>query len=154
MSFKKMRLQHARQLFSFIFGVSGEDFLPDECEVEISPATGKLRRIWLDGKCLATVRPTDGMISLTVDGARRLLGFLDGVRHMVVVDDKGVKRVGDGFDVSPADILEADPAIVPGSEVLVVDVNRQLVGVGKAVLSGREMTGLKRGVAVKVRHKV
>ncbi|MDW8084265.1 MAG: PUA domain-containing protein [Candidatus Caldarchaeum sp.] len=149
-----MRLRHARQLFFFLFGVKGEDFFPDQCEVEVSPSTGKLRRIWLDGKCLATVRPMDGMISLTVEGAKRLLSLVDGFRHMVVIDEEGVKRVVEGFDVSPANVVEADPSIIPGSEVLVVDRSRRLVGVGKAVLSGLEMKALKKGTAVKVRHKV
>lgn len=154
MSYKQMRLKHVQQLFSFLFGVDGEIFFPKECEVEISPTTGKVRRIWLDDKCLATVRPNDGMISLTIEGAERLLSLLDGKRLLVVVDERGVTRVKQGFDVSAGEILEVDPSIVPGSEVLIVDITRKLVGVGRAVLSGLEMAELKRGTAVKVRHKV
>lgn len=154
MSFKELRLRYARQLFSFIFGIDGRDFFPDECEVEVSPSTGKIRRIWLNGKCLATVRPEDGLISLTVEGGERLLKLVEGIRYIVFVNERGVTKVREGFDVAAGDVVEADSAIVPGMEVLVVDGQRRLIGVGKAVLTGREMRELRRGTAVKVRHKV
>ncbi|MEM0440110.1 MAG: PUA domain-containing protein [Candidatus Caldarchaeum sp.] len=154
MSFKEIHLRYARELFSFIFGIDGRAFFPDECEVEVSPSTGKLRRIWLNGKCLATVRAEDGLISLTLHGGERLLGLVEGVRHQVVVNERGVSRVKEGYDVSAGEVVDADPAIIPSSEVLVVDEARRLVGVGKAVLTAVEMKELRNGTAVKVRHKV
>jgi uncharacterized protein with predicted RNA binding PUA domain len=102
---------------------------------------------------IATVRPSDGFLSLTFEGAQRLSELLNGRRMHVVVDEAGVRRVLEGFDVSPANIVEADPGIIPGMEVLVYGVDGKLLAVGKAVLSGVEMLELERGTAVKVRHK-
>jgi len=142
-----------RQLASFQFGVDGELLFPDGCEIEVSPATGKVRRVWLGGRVVATVRPSDGFLSLTFEGAQRLSGLLNSRRMHVIVDEVGVRRVLEGFDVSPANIVEADLGIVPGMEVLVYGVDGKLLAVGKAVLSGVEMLELERGTAVKVRHK-
>ncbi len=142
-----------RQLASFQFGVDGELLFPDGCEVEVSPATGKVRRVMLSGRVVATVRSSDGFLSLTFEGAQRLSGLLNSRRMHVIVDEVGVRRVLEGFDVSPANIVEADPGIVPGMEVLVYGVDGKLLAVGKAVLSGVEMLELERGTAVKVRHK-
>ncbi|MCS6768840.1 MAG: pseudouridine synthase [Candidatus Caldarchaeum sp.] len=154
MSSSKLRLRHARQLMSFLLGIDAEAYLPDDCVVEVSPSTGKIRRLWVDGKVLATVRPVDGRISLTLEGARRLAQLLGGMRYRVVVGEKGEARVRDGFDVSPADILAVDELIVAGEEVLVFNQSGELLAVGRAVMSGEEMKRVKRGTAVKVRHKV
>ncbi|MEM2237487.1 MAG: PUA domain-containing protein [Candidatus Caldarchaeum sp.] len=154
MSSSKMLLKHARQLASFLFDVDGEDFFPDSCVVEVSPSTGKIRRIWLDGVVLATVRPSDGMISLTLEGGLRLAKLAKGLKHRVVVDEGGETRLKNGFDVSPANIIAVDESIIPGQDVLVVNAGGALLAVGKAVLSGVEMKELRRGTAVKIRHKI
>jgi len=112
-----------------------------------------VRRVWLGGQVLATVRPADGYLSLTFEGARRLSELLNRKRMYVVVDEEGRRRVLEGFDVSAANIVEADRGIVPGMEVLVYGVEGGLLAVGKAVLSGVEMLELGRGTAVKVRHR-
>ena len=50
-------------------------------------------------------------------------------------------------------IVNADPSILPKDEVVVVR-NDEVVGVGKAVLTGREMTELRNGIGVKIRYRI
>jgi uncharacterized protein with predicted RNA binding PUA domain len=121
------RLRAVRQLASFQFSVDGELLFPEGCEVEVSPTTGKVRRVQHGGRVIATVRPSDGFLSLTFEGAQRLSELLNGRRMHVVVDEAGVRRVLEGFDVSPANIVEADPGIIPGMEVLVYGVDGKLL---------------------------
>nr|BAJ49110.1 RNA binding PUA domain protein [Candidatus Caldarchaeum subterraneum] len=154
MSFDEFLLRQVRQLASFQFGVAGEMFIPDGCVVELSPSTGRPRRIWLDGKCIATIRAMDGWLTLTVFGAQRLNSLLERGRNRVVVNREGAEKVAAGYDVYGGHVVEADASIVPGTEVLVVDEDYRLLGVGKAVVAGVEMTELRRGAVVKVRHKV
>jgi uncharacterized protein with predicted RNA binding PUA domain len=49
-------------------------------------------------------------------------------------------------------VIDAHSKLKAGEEVLVVDEKRQLLGTGKALLSGREMLSFNRGVAVVIRH--
>ena len=49
-------------------------------------------------------------------------------------------------------VMDADPSIRAGEEVAIMR-NGKIAGVGVAVMGGREMVEMRRGEAVKVRHK-
>jgi uncharacterized protein with predicted RNA binding PUA domain len=49
-------------------------------------------------------------------------------------------------------VIQADPDIHAGDEVLVVDGDGRFIAIGEAVLSGREMMAFDTGMAVSVRH--
>lgn len=68
-------------------------------------------------------------------------------KYFVEIDDFKLK--GDVFSVG---VLDADPDIRIGDDVIIVHKN-VLKGVGVAVMSPDEMIESKKGVAVKVRHK-
>ena len=62
-----------RRIAEYQFGEGiGDIIFPDDVEIEISKRTGKIKRITLKGKVLATLRPRDGMIALTVEGAKKI----------------------------------------------------------------------------------
>jgi archaeosine synthase len=50
-------------------------------------------------------------------------------------------------------VVNAHPGILPRDEVVVTSKGK-VVGVGRAVLAGREMVRAERGVAVRLRHRV
>lgn len=85
-----------------------------------------------------------GMLSLTLDGAQVMAdhGFC-------IVDVQPFELKGNLFAVG---VNHADPGIRIGDEAVIV-CEGKVKGVGVALMCGREMTDLKRGIAVKVRHK-
>ena len=93
---------------------------------------------------LGMMTPERGMVSLTLDGARILAeaGYL-------TVEIMDFELKGNLFAVG---VLSADPRIHVGDEAIIV-CNGEVRGVGVAMMCGREMTDLKRGIAVKVCHK-
>lgn len=93
---------------------------------------------------LGMMTPERGMVSLTLDGARILAeaGYL-------TVEIMDFELKGNLFAIG---VLSADPRIHVGDEAIIV-CNGEVRGVGVAMMCGREMTDLKRGIAVKVRHK-
>ena len=148
---RELDLRRLRAIADYQFGPgAGEALFPDDVEVIRSRRTGRIKHIKLKGALLATVRAQDGLLSLTIHGAKRLLPFLRG-RYIVVVSDEAAPFVAEGRSVFAKHVLKADPGIRPGDEVLVVDGAGRLLAGGKAILTGREMTIFKRGVAVKVR---
>ena len=64
------------------------------------------------------------------------------------------KYIRKGRNVFAKHVKDADPEIRPGSEVIIVDEEDNLLAVGKAILNGKEMIAFKSGIAVKVRRGV
>ncbi len=146
-------IQKIRRVASYQFGRGvGERLFPDNVEVVFSERTGKIRHIYVDGELLATLRPTDGLFSLTIEGAKRLIVSIKPRRFWVQIQKEALGFVERGSDVFARHVLSVDDELRLGEEVVVLDENYRVVAVGRAMLSGEEMKDFKRGVAVKVRR--
>ncbi len=122
--------------------------------IECSKRTGRIRHIYRDGQLVATLRPKDGYLALTTNGANILLTKIKSLQNVVVVQDDVSEVVKNGGDVFAKHVVQADASLRPAEEVIVIDQRRGLLGVGRAVLSGTEMRYFKRGVAVRLRRGV
>lgn len=146
-------LKQIRSIADYQFGRGiGEKLFPDNVEVTYSPTTKRIRYVNLDGKRLATLRPTDSLFSLSIFAAQRLVEKEAPLRCFVVVRDDVKKFIVEGGDVFAAHVVRADEEIRSKNEVVVIDENKQVLAVGRALLCGVEMQFFKVGVAVKVRH--
>ena len=122
--------------------------------VECSRRTGRIRHIYRNGRLIATLRPRDGYLALTPDGASILLSGVRNPPNVVVLQTDVADVVRGGGDVFAKHVVQADSSLRPAEEVIVTDERRVLVGVGRAVLSGVDMMHFKRGVAVRLRRGV
>jgi len=154
MTFKQLEaLRKIRCIADYQFGRGvGDVLFPEEVVIIHSKRTGRIRYVYLHGELLATLRPLDGLFSLTVEGARRILegGLAKGM--LVVVMDEAAPFVRMGRNVFAKHVVDAAERILPQEEVIVVDGNGEVLAVGRAALTGREMKAFKRGVAVQVRR--
>jgi PUA-domain protein len=74
-------------------------------------------------------------------------------KNMVIVDSGAVSFIVNGADVMAPGIVDADPEIVPGDPVVIVEErHNKPLAVGVALLPGPEMRG--SGKAVKSVHHV
>jgi predicted RNA-binding protein (TIGR00451 family) len=137
--------------YQFGRGVSTTLF-PEGVKISYSRRTGRIRYVHLDNKRLATMRPTDGLFSLSIVGAKRVARVIGSAKCFVTVKNDVSEFVVDGSDVFAVHVVEADDAIHAKDEVVVVDESNRVLAVGRALLSGEEMKAFKRGVAVKVRR--
>ena len=137
----------ARGLLEFQFGRDIADLLMDGDTYAIGkfPYWKFIREV--DGKKIqmGMMTPERGMVSLTLEGAEVLAKA--GYAAVEIMD---FELKGNLFAVG---VVRADPCIRIGDEAVIV-CNGEVRGVGVAEMCGREMTDLKRGIAVKVRHKV
>jgi predicted RNA-binding protein (TIGR00451 family) len=148
-------LKRIRSVADYQFGKGvGERLFPENVEIIYSKRTGRIRYIYLNGKRLATLRPTDGFFSLSIEGAKRIIESKAPAKCIVVVKNDVSEFVAKGHDIFTTYVLKADDEIRPKDEVIVINERGEVLAVGKAVLSGHEMTAFKTGVAVKVRRGV
>ena len=147
-------LEKTRKIADYQFGKgAGRALIPDDAKITFSRTTGRIRHIHSKGKLLATLRPTDGLFSLTVNGAKRLNQDA-GIADMMVEVSKDVAPfISKGKSVFAKHVTHVSPEIRPREEVIVVlNEYRKVLAVGKAALTGREMMAFKRGIAVRVRR--
>lgn len=147
-------LQKIRSIADYQFGRgTGKTLFPDNVDISFSRRTSRIRHIHLDGKLLATLRPTDGFFSLTLEGARRIMQ-IKPLRLWVKVQDDVTDFIAKGRTVFAKHVVDCDEEIRPEEEVVVIDSQRKVLAVGRALLTGEEMKAFKRGVAVRVRRGV
>ena len=122
--------------------------------VELSRKTGMPRQIKAGGKHVATFRAEDGLLTLGIEGARRLHKLLPYPRKRVVVNEDAEPFARKGKNVFAKFVIDADESIRPYDEVLVVNKNDELLATGQSLLNGKELKIFQQGLAVKVRRGV
>jgi len=150
---KPADLQKVRSIANYQFGRgTGEKLFPDDVKIVYSKRTGRIRHVYLGENRLATLRPPNGLFSLTITGAKRMIEFITPPRLWVKVSEEAVPFIADGKSVFAKHVIDADDEIRPQEEVIVVNEKNEVIAVGKAWLSGKEMKAFKRGVGVQVRR--
>jgi len=148
-------LEKIRSVADYQFGRdAGTKLFPDGVRIVYSKNTGKIRYIHLGKELLATLRPTTGLLILTVAGANRLVREVKPLRCWVKVHDDAEPFVSKGRSAFAKHVIDADDEIRPNEEVVVINRKGEVLAVGRALLSGKEMKDFSRGVAVRVRRGV
>jgi uncharacterized protein with predicted RNA binding PUA domain len=147
-------LRRIRSVADYQFGRGvGDKLFPDNVEIQYSRATGRIRYINLHGERLATLRPTDGLLCLSIGAAKFINENLVSAAHcFVTVRQDVAKYIAEGGDVFALHVVQADDEIHAKDEVIAVDEGKRVLAVGRALLSSSEMKAFKTGVAVKIRH--
>ncbi len=149
----KDAIRQIRSIADYQFGKGvGNKFFPESVKIHYSKRTGRIRHVYLDGKRLATLRPTDGLFSLSIVGAKRIAENSVDAGCFVTVRSDVSEFIVKGGDVFAVHVIKADDEIRPKDEVIVINKDNKVLAVGRAVLSGEEMRVFKKGVAVKVRR--
>jgi len=150
---KLSALQKIRSLANYQFGKGvGERLFPDDIRIVLSKRTGRIRHVYLGEDRLATLRPPDGFFSLTITGAKRIMEAAESPRLWVKVQGEAAPFIARGKSFFAKHVMDADEEIRPQDEVIAINEENEVLAVGKAMLSGREMKAFKRGVAVRVRR--
>ena len=148
-------LQKIRSVADYQFGKNtGIKLFPDTVKILFSKNTGKIRHIHLQEELLATLRPTTGLLILTVAGANHLMQKVSPPPCWVKVDSDAEPFVMKGRSAFAKHVIDADPTIRPNTEVIVINKKSKVLAVGRAILTGTEMKQFNRGMAVRIRRGV
>jgi Prefoldin, molecular chaperone implicated in de novo protein folding, alpha subunit len=146
-------LTKVRSIADYQFGKGvGVQLFPDNIEIQYSPRTGRIRYINLSGERLATLRPTDGVLSLSIKAAQVMAKNKHLSKCFVTVKNEVSKFIAAGEDVFALHVVKVDEEVRAKDEVIALDEEGNVLAVGRTVLSSEEIKAFKIGVAVKVRH--
>jgi uncharacterized protein with predicted RNA binding PUA domain len=151
---KQSHIKRVRTIADYQFGRgAGEILFCDDVVFQFS-TTKRIRQILLDNERIATIRAKDGMLTLSIKGARKLHEFIKCPGQRVTVNSDAAPFVAKGKTAFSRHVVAVDPEIRAGQEVLVVDETDRLLATGKTVLSALEMQAFKKGIAVDVRSGI
>jgi len=144
-----------RSIADYQFGKGvGAKLFPENIEIRLSPRTGRIRYINLNGERLATLRPTDGVLSLSIKAAQLMAEKIPDASCFVIVKKDVSQYIARGGDVFAVHVVAVNEEVGAKDEIIVLDEERQVLAVGRTLLSGIEIRAFKTGVAVKVRHGI
>ena len=138
---KDKTIHGLRSIAKYQFGENGDKFIPDNVKTK-----GMYhKRILSDGTQLALLNKDYGLFRLNLAGGE-------------ILKDLGIHIVNIDFDLQTNTVFapgieKADHKIIPGDEVVVVR-DDTVVGVGRAVMTGREMEECNNGIGVKLKHRL
>ena len=138
---KDKTIHGLRSIAKYQFGENGDKFIPDNVKTK-----GMYhKRILSDGTQLALLNKDYGLFRLNLAGGE-------------ILKDLGIHIVNIDFDLQTNTVFapgieKADHKIIPGDEVVVVR-DDTVVGVGRAVMTGREMEECSNGIGVKLKHRL
>lgn len=145
--YRKLK-SHARQLH-MLRSIARYQFNTTDAD-QLVPEDYRLRgrfdrRLMQGEEQIAVLHHNNGLYSLNIKGG-------------VILNDIGVNWVEIDFDLKTntlfaPGVVDAYPEIIPKDEVVVIRKG-EVVGVGKAIMNGKEMKMGEKGVAVRVRHRL
>jgi len=133
---------------------SGKAMLPDGhlAVLNKSPGVDIMDEAVTDGLVLGchVFEPGKGWKFICrIEGARRMSSVIS--RKWAIIDDGAIQFIRKGSSSMAVGILEADPGILVGDEVVVLSAKREVISTGRARMSGTDMVKLDRGPAIKSR---
>lgn len=140
------QLSFLRLIADFQFGKgTGSILFPDDVRISGYKELGL--RVKFDNKHLVTFRPDIGLLTLSLEAGKRLLGH---TRNTVIFDGDSIS----GSTIFAKGIIKADQGIIPLEEVLILNSEGKLLATGTTYLSGNNLVKMKRGKGIKIRQKV
>ncbi|MHA2352192.1 MAG: tRNA guanosine(15) transglycosylase TgtA [Candidatus Thorarchaeota archaeon] len=124
----------------------------EDLQIVLSKSTGKIRHCKSNDEILFTVVPTTGLLTPTYRGGQELLRVGLDDTYKVIIDSDVSEFVAAGKSALAKFVKKAEANLKAGEEVLVLDEVQNLLGTGRAIVSGQEMIIFNRGVAVQIRH--
>ncbi|MCK4492106.1 MAG: hypothetical protein KAU03_05745, partial [Candidatus Altiarchaeales archaeon] len=140
-----------RGIMEYQFGSGAGDLIPEGVRIKKSRKTGRIRWIYRKKELIASVRATDHFIIPKDYLAKRLHEKFSYPDLRVAVDDEAKPFILEGKSVFCKFVQDIDPDLRAGDEVLVVDKEDGLLGVGTLFLSPAEVRDFDRGMAARMR---
>lgn len=149
-----MRERRVKTMADYQFGKDAGGVLFEGSPRFILSRTKRIRQVYDGDERLVTIRAKDGFFTLGMEGARRLHGHFPKPALRIVVAEEAVPFVSAGKTAFAKHVLDVDPSLRAGDEVLLTDENDTLIATGQLLLAPAEVMAAGQGPAVNVRSGI
>ena len=108
---------------------------------------GMPRYVFKGDRHYLTLKPSDGLFTISIEAGEAIVGASEYPRYRVVVSGLS------GGSVFAHNVVDMDPRLRPGDEVVVVNEADEVIGTGRLKIPLVMLKGLARGEVVRVRHR-
>ncbi|NHJ84844.1 MAG: hypothetical protein FK734_05245 [Asgard group archaeon] len=96
---------------------------------------------------LGVIHPSTGHMTLSMKTAKTLV---ENKKYYITFEGEKLE----GSTLFAVGVVDADPEIRPTDAIVIVDKQNNLLGIGQAILSGKDILQLKNGPVAKIKQKV
>ncbi|MHA1785076.1 MAG: PUA domain-containing protein [Candidatus Helarchaeota archaeon] len=150
-------IRKIKTIIQYQFGLTSQDaqtICSKVSNIKLSRKTRRIRHVEKNNQILFTLRPNDGFMVLHVEGARLILKHSKYPKNRIAVFNDIGEIISQGKTLFAKHVKDLDSNIKPGSEVIIVNEDDELLALGKSLLTSREIIDLNYGIAVKVRRGI
>ena len=126
----------------------------ENLSIERSKKTKRIRYIYLDNNLLLTIRPTNGLFTLSFFSADLIIENSLSPRLRAVVLNEISKYIKMGRNVFCKHIINIDERLRPMDEIIVVNQDNELLAIGRLIIPIPYVKDFKTGLAINVRKGI
>lgn len=152
-----LTLRKVKAICDYQFGTNITDILFDnnkKINVKFSRNTGTIRYIYYDQNLMLNFRPTNGLFTLTLFAAHKIISNAPKPKLRVLVLNEISEFIKEGRNVFCKHVIDIDPVLRALDEVIVVNQDDELLAIGKLMFPVPYVKSFKRGIAVNVRKGI
>ena len=147
-------LRKIKGISDYQFGIDITDILFDESEnirIERSKNTNKIRYIYYNNNLMLALRPTNGLFTLSLFSAKKIIENTQAPRLRAIILTEVSDFIRKGRNAFCKHIVNIDNNLRTLDEVIVVNQNDDLLGIGRLKIPIPYIKTFKTGIAVNIR---
>jgi predicted RNA-binding protein (TIGR00451 family) len=152
-----LAIRKIKAISDYQFGSSITDILinrEDEIRIERSKNTNKIRYIYFEDDLMLTLRPNNGLFTLSLFSAQKIIENTTSPKLRAVVLNDISEFIKKGRNVFCKHVVNIDKDLRPNDEVIVVNENDELLGIGRVKVPVAFVKTFDSGIAVNVRKGI
>ncbi|MFX1256442.1 MAG: PUA domain-containing protein [Promethearchaeota archaeon] len=149
-----LALRRVLAISDYQFGKEITDILFDDIEkirVIRSKNTNKIRYVYYHNNLMLTLRPTNGFFTLSLFSAKKIIEKTLPPKLRIIVLNGISEFIKEGRNVFCKHVVDIDNNLRAMDEIIVVNQNDELLGIGRLKIPIIYVKSFKSGIAVNVR---
>lgn len=126
----------------------------EDIRIERSKNTNRIRYVFINDILLLTLRPNNGFFTLSLFSAQIILDHIPPPRLRVKVLTEISEFIKKGRSVFCKHVVDIDENLRPMDEVIVVNEEDELLGIGRLKIPVAYVKSFKHGIAIDIRRGI